>query len=477
MLEFHNPGAPDKEVLPFLYALCNKFLDQCTNIFRVERNARWALSPAELLSHMSKKRQIVECHQIDPIPEPFKTVQVIIGDVDPAIDEQFFSAFEIDQATGVQVDFDDAACPSWHNICKGQRNIAQYCQTLDDKSTKPIMLFRPRSWNLLEPNVTWNGNPIYGALYDFAVHAALNSNKLYKINRVIALFLPKLESSAEAALWDEIFTFTETFHGLPRGAFKASVIVESFPLMYDLDEVLNALKHHSLGLNCGILDYVASIAFRCGMSFDTVSVDTPFIVAYRRTVVEAALRHGAPCTGGMIAVVPEANELFYNDKFVQDTQSCLVKEGFMGCLTYSPSFCQPLKKLFAKGGELRSMVATIMPPPSIEQLIDTSTTPITDNDNTQVLLIATLLAAWKQGYGHFLINGSVQDSATIEICRSRLLNNKSLTTEYDLDKHRPYAVDGTPIEVCAGDIDQVIEMLKKKYYFVTDWLYQMITTV
>lgn len=530
MLQYNSGGQGP----PLLEALCSRFVERCFKLFVDDRRARWALTPSQLVAQikLAQIKQVEVKHSrpivaIDPLPLAVAGPQVILGDVDPAHQTQLLEAFTgavgtgaangvaadgvaadgaaaeaaagaadgaaalaagastTAGATGVQVDLDDAACPSWTNICNAHDNIKSYVHGSAFKKENPVMYFRPRSWNLLEPNVTWNGQPIFGALYDFGVHMANNAATLYEANNVIALFLPKLESAAEAELWDEIFTFTEEYCHLPRGAIRACVVVESFPLIAELDQVLDALCHHSLGLNCGVWDYVASIAFRLAKNGEVlfnlpsqISPETAFIVAYRRAVLAAAIRHKAPCTAGMVALIPPPGCLDvtgWATATAWTSQADHIKEGFSGCLTYSSVLCGPLRSIYTSSAV---KVSPISVTPTVDELIACSRKSDTVPQckaHHYIDMIAALHAAWRQGYGHFIFDCVAYDSATVEICRARLINQlKKGDIKIDYEKSRTIqVVGGASIEVTLSDYKKAAQLFKETPppRFLTDWLY------
>ena len=97
---------------------------------------------------------------------------------------------------------------------------------------------------------------VSGALFDFAtlplaqraVRAGQGSGPYF--------YLPKLESMEEAALWSDVFAFAEDKLRLERGTIKATVLIETLPAAFEMDEILYALRENIVGLNCGRWDYI-----------------------------------------------------------------------------------------------------------------------------------------------------------------------------------------------------------------------------
>lgn len=77
-------------------------------------------------------------------------------------------------------------------------------------------------------------------------------------------YLSKIEAASEAKLWNEIFIWTQNKLSIPLGTIKACVLIENILSVFEAEEILYELKDHSLGLNCGIWDYIASILVKFG---------------------------------------------------------------------------------------------------------------------------------------------------------------------------------------------------------------------
>lgn len=92
-----------------------------------------------------------------------------------------------------------------------------------------------------------------------------NAKKLHEANSGPYFYLSKLEGAGEAKLWNNIFIWAQHQLGIPQGTIKACVLIENIISTFEMEEILYALKDHSLGLNCGIWDYCASIISKFGM--------------------------------------------------------------------------------------------------------------------------------------------------------------------------------------------------------------------
>ena len=99
--------------------------------------------------------------------------------------------------------------------------------------------------------------------------------------------------------------------GLARGTIKATVLIETIPAAFEMDEILHALKENIVGLNCGRWDYIFSTIKRLGRTADrltpdraAMTMDKAFLAAYSLKLIETCHRRGAFAMGGMAAQIP-----------------------------------------------------------------------------------------------------------------------------------------------------------------------------
>ena len=118
---------------------------------------------------------------------------------------------------------------------------------------------RPRGWHLPEKHLKIDGEPVAGALVDFGLHAFHNARRLHDKGLGLYLYLPKMEHHLEARLWSEVFHHTEDALGVPKGTIRATVLIETLPAAFQMDEILYELRDHSYGLNAGRWDYIFSM--------------------------------------------------------------------------------------------------------------------------------------------------------------------------------------------------------------------------
>ena len=174
---------------------------------------------------------------------------------------------------------------------------------------------------------------------------------------IFKIFFSKLENSSEAALWREIFVWTEKQLGLRRGTIKACVLIENVLATFQLEEILWELRDHSAGLNCGVWDYSASFVAKFGRRrrfvlpdrSKYVNMEREFLSSYRHLVVATAHARGAPATGGMAANIVTAGE--EKEEIIQSVLGDKRKEiraGVDGFLIYDTQLAAPCRRLWAE---------------------------------------------------------------------------------------------------------------------------------
>ena len=124
-------------------------------------------------------------------------------------------------------------------------------------------------------------------------------------------YLPKMESRLEARLWNDVFVFAQERLGVPQGTIKVTVLIETLPAAFEMDEILYELRAHMAGLNCGRWDYIFSSIKRLGRRADFITPDRArmvmgeaFLRAYSELLIQTCHRRGAFAMGGMAAQIP-----------------------------------------------------------------------------------------------------------------------------------------------------------------------------
>jgi malate synthase len=224
-------------------------------------------------------------------------------------------------ASVFMADFEDANTPTWKNQIEGQINLADAVRRTigfrDPISGKEyrlnpkvaVLLVRPRGWHLPENHVLVDGKPMSGALFDFGLYFFHNAKELIARGTGPYFYLPKLESHLEARLWNDVFIHAQKALGVKLGTIKATVLIETLPAAFEMDEILHELRPHIAGLNCGRWDYIFSFIkkFRNRPDFilpdrAQVTMTTHFMRSYALELIRTCHRRGAFAMGGMAAI-------------------------------------------------------------------------------------------------------------------------------------------------------------------------------
>ena len=251
-------------------------------------------------------------------------------------------------ASTFMADFEDANCPTWHNMIDGQLNLRDAVRRtisfeqngkqyrLNEKTA--VLIPRPRGWHLDEKHVTIDGKPVSGGIFDFALFFFHNAKELIKRGSGPYFYLPKMESHLEAQLWNEIFVLAQKDLGIPQGSIKATALIETLVAAFEMDEILYELREHSAGLNIGRWDYIFSCIkkFRANKDFcladrAQVTMTAPFMRAYALLLVKTCHRRGAPAMGGMAAQIPIKNDPAANDAAIEKVRQDKLREVTDGC--------------------------------------------------------------------------------------------------------------------------------------------------
>lgn len=346
-------------------------------------------------------------------------------------------------------DHEDANTPLWENVVGGQLNLLDavtrridftspegktYALRPDDELATIVV--RPRGWHLPEKHVLVDGEQTSGSLVDFALYLAACGQK--QIDRGLGpyFYLPKMESHLEARLWNDAFNLAQDFLGIPRGTIRATVLIETYPAAFEMEEILYELREHSAGLNAGRWDYMFSVikCFRTrGKEFllpdrNSVTMTVPFMRAYTELLVRTCHKRGAHAIGGMAAFIPsrdpEVNEAAFAK--VRDDKTREARDGFDGSWVAHPGMVELCKEVFTEVlGDRPHQIAKKREDVQVtaEQLLDVASTPgqVTEAGlRNNVSVGIQYLHTWLKGTGAVGIFNLMEDAATAEIARSQV---------------------------------------------------------
>ena len=266
-------------------------------------------------------------------------------------------------------DLEDASCPKWPNVIDALLNLRDGAlgtlafsgegkdYLLRTDAPLAVVVTRPRGWHLPEAHVLFDGKPGVGALVDFGLHYFHLAKLLIDNGHGPYYYLPKLESHLEARLWNDIFTFAEAESGIPHGTIRATVLIETIPAAFEMDEILYELRDHASGLNAGRWDYLFSIIkyFRdSGPDFvlvdrGDITMTAPFMRAYTELLVKTCHKRGAFAMGGMAAFIPSRKDPQINADAFRKVKADKTREagdGFDGSWVAHPDLVPVCQEVF-----------------------------------------------------------------------------------------------------------------------------------
>jgi malate synthase len=357
-------------------------------------------------------------------------------------------------------DFEDATSPTWENLVEGQANLVDAVRrTISYESDagkryalKPplaTLMVRPRGFHLPEKHFIVDDRPAPGMLFDFGLYLFHNAKALAAAGTGPYFYLPKMQSHLEARLWNEIFLHAQAALGIPAGTIKVTVLIETLPAAFEMDEILYELRDHIVGLNCGRWDYIFSSikTLQNDASFmvpdrGQVTMEAPFLRAYTQLLIKTCHRRGAFAMGGMAAQIPIKDDPDGNAKAMDKVRADKlreVREGHDGTWVAHPGMVALAKQVFDEGmpgpnqlqrlrEDVVASAAALLEPPS--------GTRTEAGLRLNIRVGIQYLEAWLGGQGAVPIHNLMEDAATAEISRTQI---------WQWIKHRAALDDGRTV--------------------------------
>jgi len=340
-------------------------------------------------------------------------------------------------------DFEDATSPTWDELITGQANLKAYWlgrlgftdpdngkqyEVGDDPA---VLMVRPRGLHLPEDHVTVDHEPVAGAFFDFALYVWHNARAALAKGSGPYFYIPKLESAEEAALWSDVFALTEARLRLERGTIKATILIETIPAAFEMDEILYALKENIVGLNCGRWDYIFSTIKRLGRSADrltpdrsAMTMDKAFLAAYSLRLIETCHRRGAFAMGGMSAFIPVKGDEEANTAAMEKVHADKLREvsnGHDGTWVAHPALVPVALEAFEAMPGPNQLSKRPEHLPGRDEMLELHTGPRTEQGTRENIRVGVqYLAAWLGGKGAVPLYNLMEDAATAEISRAQL---------------------------------------------------------
>ena len=342
-------------------------------------------------------------------------------------------------------DFEDANSPTWTNNIEGQINLKdRWAGKLDftDPEThkayrlgdKPaVLIVRPRGWHLTEDHLTVDGEPISGALFDFGLYFFHNAQAQIAAATAPYFYLPKLETHEEARLWNEVFVFAQERLGIPAGTIRATVLIETLPAAFEMEEILYELRDHIAGLNAGRWDYIFSFIKKLARHKNYILPDRSqvvmgeaFLGAYAALLVKTSHSRGAFAMGGMAAQIPVKNDPAANDAAfakVRADKEREVRDGYDGTWVAHPDLVPVAKEVFDRMMPEKNQIGRVR---AHVRVLRDDLLKIHHGSKTEegfrlnIRVGVQYVEAWLRGRGAVPIYNLMEDAATAEICRAQI---------------------------------------------------------
>ncbi|GJN02517.1 hypothetical protein PR202_ga19877 [Eleusine coracana subsp. coracana] len=447
-----------RDALAFVAALHREFRGAVRHAMERRRDAQRRYDAGELPQFDPATRFVREGEWTCAPPPPAvadRTVE-ITGPAEPR--KMVINALN-SGAKVFMADFEDALSPTWENLMQGQVNLRDAVAgtityhdatrgrtyRLNDQTAK--LFVRPRGWHLPEAHVLIDGEPALGCLVDFGLyffhnHAAFRAGQGDGFGPFF--YLPKMEHSREARIWNGVFERAEAAAGIARGSVRATVLVETLPAAFQMDEILHELRDHSAGLNCGRWDYIFSYVKTFRAHPDRLLPDRAlvgmtqhFMRSYSHLLIRTCHRRGVHAMGGMAAQIPIKDDAAANEAALELVRKDKLREaraGHDGTWAAHPGLIPAIREVFEAhlGGRPNQIDTSVDVTITEEDLVQPPSGARTvDGLRLNVRVGVQYLAAWLAGSGSVPLYSLMEDAATAEI--SRVQNWQWLRHAADLD--------------------------------------------
>ena len=343
-------------------------------------------------------------------------------------------------------DFEDANSPTWSNCVEGQANLIDFVRGKLELTTPEgkhyqvgadpaTLIVRPRGWHLDERHVTIAGAPMSASLFDAGLFLAANGKALLAKGSGPYLYLPKMEHHLEARLWHEALLYLEGRLGIPSNSVRVTVLIETLPAAFQMEEILYELRDRIVGLNAGRWDYLFSTIKTLRAHPDKVIPDrgavtmaVPFMRAYAKLLVATCHKRGAHAMGGMAAFIPNRRDAAVTERALRKVREDKEREstdGFDGTWVAHPDLVPVARAIFERNlrGEDNQLgrKTTLVRDPAALLDLRVPGAAVTEEGIRHNLRAALLyMEAWLRGVGAVAIDNLMEDAATAEISRAQV---------------------------------------------------------
>jgi malate synthase len=347
-------------------------------------------------------------------------------------------------ADAYMADFEDSLSPTWEQVIQGQINLRDAVSGeisfespegktygLNDKVA--VLIVRPRGLHLLEEHVRIDGEPVSASLFDLGLYLHHNAKALKAKGSGPYFYVPKVESALEAHFWNRLFTVAEEFMVLNPATIKATVLIETLPAAFEMEEILYNLRDHVVGLNCGRWDYIFSYIkkLRSHPQFvlpdrAEVTMGKAFLAAYVDLLIKTCHRRGAYAMGGMSAYIPvrgdeQANAVAFAN--VRADKEREVRLGHDGTWVAHPGLVKLAREVFESRMKGPNQLGILREDVKVGRadLLRVPEGAVTEAGvRADISVALQYIGSWLAGRGCVPINNLMEDAATAEISRAQL---------------------------------------------------------
>ncbi len=462
------------EAVSFVADLVRTFRDRVDERLAARRERHAAFARGETLRFLEETRAVREGDwTVAPLPDDLLDRRVEI--TGPVERKMIINALN-SGASCFMADFEDSNAPTWANCLEGQVNLRDAVRRtielhaggkhyrLNDRTA--VLLVRPRGWHLFEKHFFVDERPAPAGIFDFALYFFHNARALLERGSGPYFYLPKMESHLEARLWNDVFLRAQEKLGIPAGTIKATVLVETLPAAFEMDEILYELRQHSAGLNCGRWDYIFSYIkvhsadpTRIVPDRSQVGMTQPFMRAYTQLVIKTCHRRNVHAMGGMAAQIPIKDDPAANEAALEKVRADKqreVEDGHDGTWVAHPGLVRLARDVFdarmpgpnqidKKREDVSVTAGDLLEPP------EGTRTEAGLRHNVRVGV--QYIEAWLKANGCVPLYSLMEDAATAEISRTQI---------WQWVKHRATLEDGEPVtkERVARVLDAELEGIR-----------------
>ncbi|KAK5962996.1 uncharacterized protein PWA37_005452 [Arxiozyma heterogenica] len=217
---------------------------------------------------------------------------------------------------------------------------------------------------------------------------------------------------------------------MPRGTIKATVLIETLPAAFQMEEIMYQIRQHSSGLNCGRWDYIFSTIKKLRNkpenilpNQDQVTMKSPFMEAYVRKLINTCHRRGVHATGGMAAQIPINNNSKANDAAMEKVRQDKIKEmknRHDGIWIALPALAPICNDVFADMGSPNQLYYIPEISVGTADLLNTrilGSKVAIEGIRINLNIGLQYMEAWLRGFGYVPITNLMEDADIAEVSR------------------------------------------------------------